>query len=144
MEADDISQSQLAAKLGVTEGRVSQVMNNPGNLTLRKTIEYTGALGMKVAVIAYDDNDPLTQSGPINAEIFDICWQRTGCPRDFFALNEPRTLIGDVHAGSKLFWLYARKDLGWKDKASNVHTLKGRIDYKTGEASTAAAPTRPM
>ena len=31
-----VNQSDLAKRLGVSKGRVSQVFNNPGNLTLKK------------------------------------------------------------------------------------------------------------
>jgi transcriptional regulator with XRE-family HTH domain len=88
MEVGGMSQAELAKLLGVTEGRVSQVLNNPGNLTLRKMIEYSRALGRKVSVVAYDDNDPENQSGPINAEVFAVCWEQAGKPSDFFELRE--------------------------------------------------------
>jgi antitoxin component HigA of HigAB toxin-antitoxin module len=41
MEILNTSQDELAKKLGVTKGRVSQVLNHPGNITLSKIIEYT-------------------------------------------------------------------------------------------------------
>ena len=87
MKPSGTSQTELAKKLGVTEGRVSQVLNNPGNLTLRKVIEYARALRKKVAIVVYDDDDPDNENGPINAEIFARCWDRSGKPSDFFALD---------------------------------------------------------
>jgi antitoxin component HigA of HigAB toxin-antitoxin module len=54
MEASGTKQAELANALGVSEGRVSQVLNNPGNLTLKKVIEYARALGKKVAIVAPD------------------------------------------------------------------------------------------
>lgn len=88
METTGTSQAKLAKELGVSEGRVSQVLNNPGNLTLRKMIEYARALQRKVSIVAYDDNDPDNQNGPINAEVFALCWERAGKPADFFMLRE--------------------------------------------------------
>ena len=88
----EISQKQLAEKLGVSVGRVSQVMNNPGNLTLRKIVEYSRALGLKVAIVAYDDGDSQNQNGPVNSEIFAKCWSMCGRPTDFFFLAEPTTI----------------------------------------------------
>lgn len=81
------SKASLAKKLGVSAGRISQVLNNPGNLTLKTMIEYARALGLKVAVVTYDDDDPKNLKGPIDAEIFEQCWARSGKPLDFFALN---------------------------------------------------------
>jgi transcriptional regulator with XRE-family HTH domain len=86
------TRAELAATLGVSEGRVSQVFNNPGNLTLRNVIEYARALGQKVAIVAYDDGDRRNENGPINSEIFTTCWQRAGKPVDFFEMAR----VGDV------------------------------------------------
>jgi transcriptional regulator with XRE-family HTH domain len=86
LELQPMSQKELADKLNVTIGRVSQVFNNPGNLTLRNFVQYSRALGMKVAVVAYDDDDPQNQGGPVNSDIFTKCWERAGRPHDFFDL----------------------------------------------------------
>lgn len=88
MEEERVNQSNLAETLGVTDGRVSQVLRNPGNLTLRKMVEYARSLGMKISVVAYEDNDPENDNGPINSEIFNACWTKAGKPTDFFALRE--------------------------------------------------------
>ena len=86
IEEGDVSQAEIANRIGVSEGRVSQILNNPGNLTLRNTVAYARALGMKVALVAYDDADPSNGKGPINSAIFEGCWRRAGMPRDFFEL----------------------------------------------------------
>lgn len=91
MESLPISQDELAKKLGVTKGRVSQWINHPGNISLGKMIEYAKALGMKVSVVAYEDDDPENKKGPIDSEIFKICWEKSGKPRDFWNLQETRT-----------------------------------------------------
>ncbi len=84
----ETSQALLAKNLGVSQGRISQVLNNPGNLTLRQIIRYARALGRKVSIVAYDDSDPDNLNGPINADIFAICWEQAGKPVDFFALRD--------------------------------------------------------
>lgn len=84
-----LNRAAFAEKLGLTTGRVSQIFNNPGNLTLKNIVKYARALGMKVAVVAYNDDDPNNERGPINAEIFMICWQNAGKPKDYFALETP-------------------------------------------------------
>jgi transcriptional regulator with XRE-family HTH domain len=87
IEDEHIERQELANRLGVTPGSVSQFLNDPGNATVRKMAEYARALGMKVAIIAYDDNDPNNERGPISAEVFSRCWQRTGKPRDLSSLR---------------------------------------------------------
>ncbi|MGA3086865.1 MAG: helix-turn-helix domain-containing protein [Thermodesulfobacteriota bacterium] len=91
MEASGTSQDELAEELGLTKGRVSQVLNHPGNITLSNVIKYTRALGMKVSIVAYEDNDPENIKGPINSEVFKICWEKLGKPPDFWAFNEIST-----------------------------------------------------
>ena len=93
MDAEGITQSTLAETLGVTGGRVSQVLRNPGNLTLKKMVEYAKSMGMKVAVVAYDDDDPQNKSGPINSQIFNACWTKAGKPTDFFVLRESSNTV---------------------------------------------------
>ena len=86
LESNEANRAALAKHLNVSPGRISQVLNNPGNLTLKQIIKYVRALGRKVSIVAYDDNDPLNLNGPVNAEVFSICWDRAGKPLDFFAL----------------------------------------------------------
>ncbi|MBM3774275.1 MAG: helix-turn-helix transcriptional regulator [Acidobacteria bacterium] len=106
MAAKKTNQAGLAKTLGVSEGRVSQMLNNPGNLTLRKMIEYSRALQRKVSVIAYDDNDPKNLRGPINAEIFTSCWEMAGKPADAFELPIPHTsVIRSEATGADLHYL---------------------------------------
>jgi transcriptional regulator with XRE-family HTH domain len=93
MEALGVNQAELAKRLKVSEGRVSQILNNPGNLTLRKMVEYVRALGRKLAVVEYNDDDPTNQNGPVNSEIFATCWEREGMPTDFFKLENGATNI---------------------------------------------------
>ncbi len=81
---DSISQGELARRLNVSEGRVSQVLNNPGNLSLKTMVQYSRAIGVKIAIVGYDDRDAGNNQGPVAAEIFTACWERLGSPRDFF------------------------------------------------------------
>jgi transcriptional regulator with XRE-family HTH domain len=86
LEKDGTSQKELADRLKVTVGRVSQVLNDPGNLTLKNTVRYAKALGMKVALIAYEDDDPGNAYGPVSSGVFHACWKNSGSPRDLFQL----------------------------------------------------------
>ena len=87
MDVLPMSQVELARELGLTEGAVSQVLNNQARLSLSTIIRYSRKLGLKVAVLAYDDNDPDNNRGPVNAEVFNECWERQGKPSDFFVLK---------------------------------------------------------
>ena len=88
MRESGTSRVALAQALNVSAGRVSQVLNNPGNLTLRAIIRYARACGRKVSIVTYDDGDDKNRSGPVRADIFTSCWEMAGKPRDFFEMNE--------------------------------------------------------
>ncbi len=102
MESLTMSQDQLAQKLGVTKGRISQLLNYPRNISLGKMIEYARALGMKVSAVAYEDDDPDNKKGPIDSEIFRICWENFGKPRDFWDLA---TILKSKEVGSNTVWI---------------------------------------
>jgi hypothetical protein len=88
MENDDVKRSEVAHRLDKTTGRVSQILNNPGNLSLRVMVEVAGTLGMKVSVLAYDDRDPKNENGPIDPEVFVKCWERAGRPTNLFDFED--------------------------------------------------------
>lgn len=88
MEEEQISKSELANRLQRTSGRVSQVFNDPGNLSLKTIVEYARSLGMKVGIVAYDDNDPANKKGPINPEVFVNCWKKAAMPTDLFEVQQ--------------------------------------------------------
>lgn len=88
MEERDVSRSNLATLLGKSAGRVSQVLNDPGNLSLRLVVDYARALGMKAAIIAYDDGDSDNCKGPISPDVFVKCWEKFRKPQDLFECNE--------------------------------------------------------
>lgn len=88
MNSETTSQDELATILGVTKGRVSQMLNNPGNITFNNIVKLSRALKMKVSLVAYEDDDPRNTKGPINSDIFKICWERQGKPNNFWSLKE--------------------------------------------------------
>ncbi|MGO9940670.1 MAG: helix-turn-helix domain-containing protein [Terracidiphilus sp.] len=95
IEAEDISQSKIASKMGKTDGRVSQVLNNPGNLSIRVMVELARALGMKVSIVAYDDHDHDNDRGPIDPDVFVKCWEHAGRPSNLIEAEdsfEPKNL----------------------------------------------------
>jgi transcriptional regulator with XRE-family HTH domain len=58
MDELPLKQKELADKLGVGDSAVSQVLNNSINLKLETIIRYTRALGLKLSLLAYNDEDP--------------------------------------------------------------------------------------
>jgi transcriptional regulator with XRE-family HTH domain len=83
MEAEGVSRTELAKRLNKSTGRVSQVLNDPGNLSLKLTVEYAKALGMEVSVVAYDGTAP-SNNGPVRPDVFVKCWENANRPADLF------------------------------------------------------------
>lgn len=88
MKESGLSKKGLAKRLGVSAGRVSQIFHNPGNLTLEMIVRCARAVGIKVAVLAYNDGDKGNVNGPIIPEVFYECWNRSGNPKNMFDLME--------------------------------------------------------
>jgi len=107
MDADGVKPNELAKRLGVSKGRVSQILNNPGNLTLRTVVEYARALDVKVAIVAYDDDDVDNDNGPVNPQIFAACWERSGKPTDFFSAGMAVAVTGGVEIDAR----WSRRDV---------------------------------
>jgi hypothetical protein len=106
LEVSDTPQIELAKKLGKSESEVSQVLNlNRINLTLKTMVGYARALGMKVAVIAYDDGDPTNENGPVGSEIFTLSWEKSGKQRDIWSLNQ---VSYSTSTTERLYWIH-----GW-------------------------------
>lgn len=107
---DDLgwSQAKLAQELGVTEGRISQILNNPGNFSLNLMVKCVRALRMKMAIVAYDDGDVSNLMGPVNSEIFRLCWEKTGKPSDFWEVDQADTAksySGNIYVCSDTFFV---------------------------------------
>jgi transcriptional regulator with XRE-family HTH domain len=88
MEEEGVSQNEVAEKMNKTGGRVSQILNNPGNCSIRVMVELARALGMKVSILAYDDSDPGNDRGPIDPDVFVKCWERAGRPANLFEVED--------------------------------------------------------
>ena len=82
LQADGITRRKFAKLLNVTPARVSQTLNDPSNFNLYTVVNYARVLGMKVAIVAYEDADPNNDKGPISADVFTNCWKQCGRPED--------------------------------------------------------------
>jgi transcriptional regulator with XRE-family HTH domain len=126
MESMPMKQTELAEKLGVTKGRVSQIFNNPGNLTLGMIIKCARAVGMKASVVAYDDGDKENKRGPVHSEIFRKCWEISGKPADVWSIRSaqsPCTFV--INTGP--YWLF--------DYTPHDARLQARFDLDQGFTS---------
>jgi transcriptional regulator with XRE-family HTH domain len=131
LEAKEVSKDTLAGRLDVSPSRVSQVLNDPGNLTLGNVVKYARAVGMKVALVAYDDADPDNVKGPIHAEVFTQCWERMGRPQDFFDL--------DSMTQSRGCWVLTKTAETANGRDSNIRDVKLQDDTAPTNTYAAAA-----
>jgi len=83
-----LNRKNLASTLGISQGRVSQIFNDPGNLTLRLMVEWSRKIGSKMAIVLYDDGDSGGERGPIPATVFRECWARLGRPQNSWEVAE--------------------------------------------------------
>jgi len=105
LEQSPMKRRDYAEKLGVTAGRISQILNNPpDNPQLESLVQYARALGMKVAVVAYDDGDPENDKGPIFSEVFNVSWERIGKPRDLISVTGAITPHAPYHETQQDFY----------------------------------------
>jgi predicted XRE-type DNA-binding protein len=99
-----MSQCELAKTLEVSESAVSQVLNRSRtNFSLKTMVQYAHALGMKVAIVAYDDGDPSNNNGPVGSDIFSRSWNALGKPRDSWAIADHIKTGATNHAGPAWF-----------------------------------------
>jgi hypothetical protein len=105
MDAEGVGRAELAALVDLSKGRVSQVLNDPGNLTLKSVVQFTRALKRKVAIVAYDDRDPSNANGPIPPEVFVTTWTLAGRPTDMFSVNALAATTSDANTGSRWWWI---------------------------------------
>lgn len=86
LDRREMSQSDLAKRVGVSDGRVSQLVNSPGNLTLKTMVDWARAVDLKLAVVLYDDEDQNNLRGPILSDVFRDCWRMCDSPHNWFEL----------------------------------------------------------
>lgn len=60
----------------------------PEKYSLEDIIKLTIQNKLKISLVVYDDNDSENKRGPIISDIFRICWEKCGKPKDFWKLNK--------------------------------------------------------
>jgi transcriptional regulator with XRE-family HTH domain len=83
-----MTRAKLAKAAGISKGRVSQIFNDPGNISLDTAIRLARALGLGVSLLTYENSaDPNNERGPVNADVFRNCWERAGRPFDMWDIQ---------------------------------------------------------
>lgn len=86
-DESELLQKEFAEKLDRTPGRVSQIFNSPpNNPKVDSLVRYAQALGLKVSIVAYDDEDPTNDKGPVYSGVIAKCWEVLGKPRNLSLL----------------------------------------------------------
>ncbi len=82
------SKAKLAKAAKVSKGRITQIFKNPSNLEIITMAKIARALKMKMAAFPYRDlSDPGNERGPINSEVFRLCWENAKRPADLWELR---------------------------------------------------------
>jgi DNA-binding phage protein len=94
---DNMTRAKLAKAAGISKGRISQIFNDPGNISLDTVVRLARALGLKVSVVAYEDpDDPHNERGPVNADVLRRCWEDKGRPFDMWSFKESAQVVPSV------------------------------------------------
>lgn len=90
----NLPQKELATRLSVSPSAVSQMLNSPpAKPELETLVKYAIAVGAKVSVVLYNDDDPANERGPVYSGIFEQSWQALDKPRDLDAVKEAKYLL---------------------------------------------------
>jgi transcriptional regulator with XRE-family HTH domain len=89
LEDEELSRKDFAEESEVSAGRISQIFNSPPeNPKINSLVKYAQVLGLKVSIVAYDDDDPTNDKGPVFSGVIAKCWERMGKPRDLSAFSD--------------------------------------------------------
>jgi len=139
LEASSFTQAELARRLGVSEGAVSHILNNPQNLTLKTIVTYARALSIKVSIVAYDDGDPHNERGPINSEVFSTCWERAGRPSNFWAMTRTTNVAettreaGWAYSGECILGITTTQSYGFLSNSPSFVAPRFVFDLAAGQ-----------
>src|SRR5690242_17677706 len=101
MASEEMDRAELAEKLGVSKGRVSQILNDPGNLTLKNVVKYSEVLGRKVTIVTYKDKAASREQVPVSPQVFVACWEKAGRPTDLFSAGMVAASTQAVEVGDQ-------------------------------------------
>ena len=89
IHGSNLQQKDLAERLEVSPSAVSQMLNSPpAKPELETLVKYARAVGSKVSVVLYNDDDPKNERGPVYSGIFERSWEALNRPRDWESVDE--------------------------------------------------------
>lgn len=81
LEKRGMKKEVLADILGINPEQVSRMLHNPLKLSVYNIAKLAVALGLKVTLLTYEDDDPDHLAGAIHPEVFRTSWEQAGKPR---------------------------------------------------------------
>ncbi len=78
--------------------------------------------GLFVSVVAYDDGDEPNGNGPINAEIFRLCWEKANKPADMWTFRE-----NTKDATKEQIFVFLNDDIKSRHSGSQRDRLKSQF-----------------
>lgn len=124
-EQSELLRKEFAEKVGLSAGRISQIFNSPPeNPKIDSLVRYALALGLKVSIVAYDDNDPTNDKGPVFSGVIAKCWEQMGRPRDLSAFTPDTQLMNGLEGE----WSFNLLASGEKKPPQGVQHGKGSGD----------------
>ena len=111
MKAIGMNQSKLAKAAKVNKSYVSRIFNDPGNLTLDTIVKFAHIVGLKVSIVAYEDNDKKGEHGPIDPHVFLRLWENAERPADIWAI--PTKTVAQTTNTLDLSELLSGMEWGW-------------------------------
>ena len=116
-DESELMRKEFAERVHLSPGRISQIFNSPPeNPKLDSLVKYAQALGLKVSIVAYDDNDPTNDKGPVFSGVIAKCWDKMGKPRDLSVFANAHQ---DIKPENMLAneWSFSGNNLGSQKKA---------------------------
>lgn len=84
LEELEMSYTDLAKKINRTLGRVSQFMNDPGDLKLSTMVRIVRVLGLKFTIVVYAEDQ---SRGIVEPVFVKRCWEHHKCPTNRWDVN---------------------------------------------------------
>jgi len=123
LEELGLTRREFASRMGVSEGRISQVFNDPANFTMRKMVELSRNLGLKVSLVSFEDKDD-PSGAPVFSTSFKRSWEILGKPKFEDELNRLEELckdcVGRRHKDSVIWTVLRSGPYTWEEQEGNM------------------------
>lgn len=86
LDSGALSREELRQALDVSNGRISQILSAPGNLTLRTMVRLAKVCKKDITVVPYEYQGE--DKGPIHPQVFVKAWEAAGKPSMMWELRD--------------------------------------------------------